>query len=191
MSDKRFLIQLKGASGSGKSTIVSQFINNHNLIPEDIYINNKKVVINKSNEFIVIGRYTTTCGGCDGQIPNIQFMLDLFEQLMNGKQRVIIFEWMFVSGLYSFSLKLNDICESAGFNYIPVCLKIRYETLLNRVLMRTKKDINIDYIDKKINDIYRTSNKLARNKIYSKFIKIDDVQFEKMDFLIDSLLEEL
>lgn len=93
-------IQICGTSGSGKTSVVRQYIADSVAVP--ILFNHKKkptVYEGRWGDIPVffLGSYETTCGGCD-TIPSVTIVAELMEYLDNAySDGVLLFEGLMIS----------------------------------------------------------------------------------------------
>lgn len=110
------IIQIRGTSGSGKSTIVRSILE---LFPKDkvkpvMRVGRKRPIAYRCKgnpDLAIIGHYETKCGGCDTiSIPGQSYPM-IFELIRRNAEegRNVLFEGLLISGDVKWSSKLNDL----------------------------------------------------------------------------------
>lgn len=113
------IIQIRGTSGSGKSTIVRNIMN---LFPQEsikpvMREDRKRPIAYRLKHFAgapdiaIIGHYETKCGGCDTISTPGQSYPIIFELIRRNalEGRNVLFEGLLISGDAKWSSALNDL----------------------------------------------------------------------------------
>lgn len=111
------IIQIRGTSGSGKSTIVREVMSKTVKYP--LYVPDRKQPLlyrcgspaNPSVNFSVIGHYETKCGGCDTiSIPGESYGIifgRVRSEALEGSN--VLFEGLLISGDINHTARLKDL----------------------------------------------------------------------------------
>lgn len=107
------LINIRGTSGSGKSTIVRSIMSEYTWV-ESIRIEGRKQPISylcsssleEDQDLMVVGHYETDCGGCD----TISKMDDIFDLIRRGHHQGnhVLFEGLLISADVNRVAALHD-----------------------------------------------------------------------------------
>lgn len=104
------LIQIRGTSGSGKSTVVRKFMETiTGWVPEYRPGRKKPILYRAPDGIVVLGHYESPCGGCD-TIGSAAAVAELVGQLLrNGmKPKTIVCEGLLLSEDTKWTLKLAE-----------------------------------------------------------------------------------
>lgn len=128
-------INLRGTSGSGKTTIVRSILDNGNWVK---WADGKKVLgyYNTEKRWAIIGSYENTCGGCD-TIRTQEDTEQRIEMFLNSGYNVL-FEGLLISTLSSrwekFAKRISD-----KSNMLFYYLDTPIEECLRRVKLRREQ----------------------------------------------------
>jgi hypothetical protein len=144
------IVNIRGTSGSGKTTIVLKLLKSfaHSQIWVDANGNEKLVPVNEADSpkpdgklwgyelpslrLRIVGRYETPCGGCDG-ISTQQEVEDRV-RLWHGKGYHVLFEGLLISHIYGRWAKLAQ--DVGRDNMMFAFLRTPLVTCLERVTAR-------------------------------------------------------
>lgn len=158
------IINLRGTNGSGKSTVIFQLLDGRTVEVVDLAHYKSKAGKDRhvegyhcaELELIVVGRYATACGGCDG-IPTQDLICEAVRKASTLAQNVL-FEGVIVSTLFS---RYSELAKELGnkrflFAYMDTPL----ETCLSRIQKRNGgKPIKEDLVASKVRAILSTREK--------------------------------
>lgn len=123
-------INIRGTSGSGKSTILFNLL--HSTKPTVVMSKNGKTIIgylDKKHKLFFVGKYATPAGGCDG-VKKVDFVFSrVFRALDQGYS--VVFEGLLLSGLVS---RFQDLQTKCALNLFVLTTPI--DTCLERVKER-------------------------------------------------------
>jgi predicted kinase len=165
------IIQLRGTSGSGKTTIVRTIMEGYqNSNPVCLEIAGK---VRKrpagylldngpgSKHLFVVGHYETACGGCD-TLPDYDTCIQLVRDAhANGHD--VLFEGLLISGETRRCAELHN----DGLPYTVVCLNTPLQECLDSVNTRRRakkpdaEDVNPKNTEAKFKIVQRAAEKLA------------------------------
>lgn len=155
------IVCIRGTSGSGKSFIAKQFIDNHNGKPIEGNLQGKakKTIVayrctdEKFGVLYVIGRYETSCGGCDGirEMDDVENLVRKYAQIGH-----VLFEGLIVTSVTKRWVKISKNIEKYGrFIWSPMTTDIK--DCIRNVKKRNKgKKFNIGNLTKKNDTHLRT-----------------------------------
>lgn len=129
------IINIRGTSGSGKSTIVKKVMNRFDRFDIDPIFNGDKIEAyvlrgEPYGDVYIIGRYETPCGGCDG-ISTQDEVCRLVKKY--SKMGHVIFEGLIVTSCYK---RYFDLLEGIGQPYLMLFLNTKVETCIESVKKR-------------------------------------------------------
>lgn len=139
------IIQVRGTSGSGKSTIVKNVMALYRNVRPVMRTGRKRPIAYrcgvKPEELTIIGHYETKCGGCDTISTPGQSYPIIFELIRRNATdgRNVLFEGLLISGDVKWSSKLNDL----DFRIIELTTSL--EECLDSVNTRRKLRLEEDY----------------------------------------------
>lgn len=183
------IIQIRGTNGSGKTTIVREFLRTHASTIISITVNGKRIECHKTGEIIVIGRYDkNACGGCDSEIHSVELFKNTIAKIIRVyKPEALIFEAVFYGKTFKFSNDINRFARAAGYDYIALCLIPTFEKCCERVYERNGgNEINIEAMLSTYNSCLRSNAKLRAAGVNVKLIDTTDIPFDKMAHLLEN-----
>lgn len=118
------IVDLRGTSGSGKSSIVKQFLTIH---PSEVVLNDSRRIMGyrvdlEGKPLYLVGRYTSPTGGCD-TIPDMDLVIErinFFAQMGN-----VLYEGLRTSGVMG---RLGANSKQYGDRYLFAFLDTPLET---------------------------------------------------------------
>lgn len=133
----KMLINVRGTSGSGKSTVVFELMKRYKTTPLDLDAkerpSNYQIDLPNGEKLFVIGRYSTQCGGCDGIGDNLEVMRRAEHYAKRGH---VLFEGLLLSSTYG---ALGAWSEQYKKRMVFAFLDTPLETCLERVNARRRK----------------------------------------------------
>lgn len=142
------IVNLRGTSGAGKSTVVHWLLKNFATEDPSPHIveyfgarHNRPLVYRISPRFagtplFIIGPYTSPCGGCDAITDYKNILPGLLERY--SKQGDILFEGLLISGGYGSVGRRLGALRDKGHRVIFALLDTPLETCLERVNARRR-----------------------------------------------------
>lgn len=144
------IIQIRGTSGSGKTTAMRKVMEGYGGTWFKNYIPGRKRPISYTHEnglATVLGSYEATCGGCDG-IGSARAVYDVLTDSLHSRYPILLCEGLLLSEDTKWSLQLPDL--RVLFLTTPI------STCLSQIESRRKKAGN----EKPLNPA-NTSNRVA------------------------------
>jgi hypothetical protein len=139
------LLNPRGTNGSGKTTVATSLVNpkeSERLVlfktrtkagrPKDV------IGYRSAENVILVGRYDTACGGCDG-ISTQDEIVRAIDAAYALSPRAIVYEGLLISGLYGRYLELARRYESGGRPHVMAFLDTPLEVCIERTRARTQK----------------------------------------------------
>lgn len=132
------VLNLRGTSGSGKSTVVYDLMKKFKVKELSPKVAVRKqpcaysIMIPRCPDLFVIGPYRTACGGCDG-LPNTAMVMELVD-LYAGEGNVL-FEGLLMSGYYG---AVGEWSEKYKNDFIFAFLNTPLDTCIERVQARRR-----------------------------------------------------
>jgi uridine kinase len=98
------IIQIRGTSGSGKTTVMRKVMEGFSWTPQ--YADNRrKPLYYTCGEMAVLGHYDATCGGCD----NVGSARQVFDVLKAIEQPIILCEGLLLSEDVKWATQMEDL----------------------------------------------------------------------------------
>lgn len=161
--------------GSGKTSIIRQFIERRNFEVEFIEVFGKlyPYSIDKKRNIVATGRYDrAVCGGIDGIIKNKDLMKEYLIKIIKQHQpSLVLFEAVMYGITFQFSNDLNNIVKKFGYDYIAIAPIAPIDVLLDRISIRNSgKPFNIEFVEKQYTRYLTSTKKLLNNGVKVKII---------------------
>lgn len=160
----RTIVKLHGTSGAGKSFVAHQllkaFPENRMSLTFDGKEEAQVIYCGLSTPLYILGKYNTTCGGCDALHASVQIEL-LHKYAALGH---VLYEGLLASEYYG---KLGEASEKYGANHIFAFLDTPIETCIERIMRRRRaagntKPLNEDNTRGRVRKIAMLQAKLSR-----------------------------
>ena len=156
------LINVRGTSGSGKSTVVFELFKKYPVRELDLdakgRASNYEVTLPGNKKLYVIGRYSTQCGGCDGIGSNLEVMRRAEHYAKKGH---VLLEGLLLSSSYG---ALGMWSERYKNRFIFAFLDTPIDVCLKRVNARRRKRGVMEPVNpKNTTDKWRNCQACARN----------------------------
>lgn len=178
--------------GSGKTSVVREFIARGNFEVEFIEVFGKKLpyTIDKSRNIIITGRYDIRiCGGVDGIIKNKHVCTEYLMKLIRLNANVIVFEGVMYGMTFKFSNDLNNLCKLFKYNYIAIDLFAPFDVVINRILGRNGgKPIKVEAVEKQYTRGHKATQKLISAGVNAKFVDTEKYQPQEMHKILEDVL---
>jgi len=171
------IINLRGTSGSGKSTIVHQLLKKYPFEPIPAVMKSTlfgsepvgKPLGYQYGKVRVVGGYTTVCGGCDGIATQ-----DEVEQRVRswyGEGCHVLFEGLLISHIYSRWCGVAKDCQPFLFLFLDTSLEVCLERVLKRRAERgNDKPLNKKNTVQKWNDARRVFQKAVEDGLSAEWV---------------------
>jgi ABC-type dipeptide/oligopeptide/nickel transport system ATPase component len=156
------ILNIRGTSGSGKSTVVRQLMDHFDVESEIARPSTQRVwAYLLRNGMYVLGRYETTCGGADtvGSFGKIRTQLNIL-----ARRGDVVVEGLLWSHVFKSS---DEFARSTPHHVIFALLNTPADLCVRRVLARrrtvgNKRPFNPQNTSDKHRDIVRTQERLLR-----------------------------
>lgn len=133
---RHMIIQIRGTSGSGKTTVMREIMKRFSDWESEYVVGRRKPETYKHRNIYVCGHYESTCGGCDN-IGSARAVYDLYMRLLDNwkgdKPPIIISEGLLLSEDTKWTSKLIDLDPRICF------LTTSIDECVNRVKNRRKE----------------------------------------------------
>lgn len=143
------IVNVRGTNGSGKTTVVQELVpaadRQRFVICEHRYTDKKgrdkvkELIGYRVGATILVGRYDTACGGCDG-MPSVYAAYQAVEAAaaLPGA-RFVLFEGLMLSGIYQSVVDTQNRLKAAGHEFVWAFMPVPIEECVRRVIARTAK----------------------------------------------------
>lgn len=188
MRTTKKLIQIRGANATGKTTIVRQFIQRHNLSMSYIEIGGVTTPLNVSDDgsIVVLGRYDKSTGGCDLFKNKAHVVATIKYSVKRYAPKVIIFEGFIYGKTFSFAFQLNQLCKLLGYEFKAIVLRRRFERTLELITERNGgKPFSIENLKHTVRDVSESAKKLKAAGIKTKVVDADLLPFNDMYTILE------
>lgn len=174
------VIQIRGTSGSGKTTAMKQIMSNY-VLAEKFVSGRKKPLyyFNISRSLFILGHYESACGGCDniGSAAKVYDLITTISKGMTAKEPVVVCEGLLLSEDVKWTLKLRE----DGFVVHPIFLTTSPEECVKRVIERRKqagndKPFNTDNTLNRVKVIERAYEKLSAQGFHLRKCRTEQAQ---------------
>lgn len=176
------IIQIRGTSGSGKTTVVKQVMNY--LGGWDYYYiaGRKKPLYYYHRDVTILGHYESPCGGCD-TIGSARAIYNLIQCLPDTRSKIVLCEGLLLSEDVKWSLQLPDL--RAVFLTTPL------ETCLAQIQSRRQsrgnaKPLNPANTTNRVKVIERARTRLAANGVPYRCCTVDQATAHIIRWIGDS-----
>lgn len=193
---KKF-IQIRGATGSGKTTIVRQYLQKtggFTLCKINIQGKEYPYHYNKQKKILITGEYgRRNCDGCDGIITNKEVMIAYLTRLLDAVQpEVVVFEAVMYGLTVKFASELSDLLITRGYCYKGISLVPPMEFCLSNILTRNGgKKINVKNLVGKCEAAKKSAEKLQEMGFTIDFVDSSKIRMNQMNMLIEKELIDL
>lgn len=190
---KKF-IHIRGATGSGKTTTVRQYLQRTGgFTLHKIRVGGKEYPYhyNKAKKILITGMYgRRVCDGCDGIIVNKDIMKAYLTAIIDAVQPdVVIFEAVMYGITAKFTLELNELLSARGYKYKGLALVPPMEFCLGNILTRNGgKQINIKSLQNKVERGRRSAEMLIEAGLDIEFIDTSKYRMSEMNMIIEKEL---
>ena len=185
------IIQVRGPNGSGKTTIIRNFIQKHGFEPVSVFVNGSEVECSRVGDAIIIGRYDRNeCGGCDAAVNSAEQLKNAIAKIARTlKPRYLIFEGFIYGVSFNFTYQIFLYSKKIGADFVAICLEPPFEIALARIYSRNGgKEINIDSRERNYKVAMRSNLKLASANVNVVRIDTSEIEPEKMASIIEGEL---
>lgn len=181
--------------GSGKTTIVRQFIQTHNFKVDFIEVYGKKYpyTIDEKLNIVISGRYDRAiCGGIDGIIRNKELMKEYIFKLIKTKMpSIFIFEAVMYGTTFKFSHDLSIMSGIHGYDFVAVAPIAAFDVNLKRIEERNcGKPIKVDSFLKQYNRYIVSTKELSEKGVKVKFVDTENYAKENMKKILEETIYE-
>lgn len=190
---KRYIVNVRGINASGKSTAVRAYCQEHNMSPRELIYRGEKYRFMTNGKECALGWYKpySNSEGLDSLRQDKEDFKNFFEFFLDEEQpRIVVYEKQIWSTTYKLTREISEIAGNHGYEFLAVCMRIKYETALNRLFLRNGgKMTNLDAFDKRFYATQRSRLNLMRGGITVIDADIEKITKEKMGGLIERALE--
>ena len=171
------IINIRGTNGSGKTTVATAVVppaaSERFLLHEFDHtskktgrVSKKQVIGYRSAEgVILVGRYDTACGGCDGIATIAATVESVKRAAALPGAKAVIYEGLLTSGLYQSFVDLALHFREAGRDHVFAYLDTDLEECIRRTRIRTQKtaDWNDGNVRSKHSAVLRTRERALQD----------------------------
>lgn len=187
------IIQIRGTNGSGKTTVIREYLNRHENDVTSVKVGARKIELHKTENAIVIGRYDrNACGGCDAIIKSGSELKETIAKIArNLRPDVLIFEGVMYGKTYSFTAEIYAFAKAIKAGFVAICLEPPFETTLERIYERNGgKDVNVDGLIKNWRNSTMSNAKLRAMNVPTKTYDTSEMTPEEMGDILEREIAE-
>lgn len=175
------IIQLRGTSGSGKSTVVRSVMMRYGAARQKVMREGRKqpiayVLPNKTpggRSLLIVGHYETACGGCD-TLPSYDASIEIVRK---GHEHGfdVLFEGLLISGEVARCAKLHE----DGLPYVSLGLETPLDVCVDSINQRRrakdpdKPDVNPRNTEAKFKTVQGAMRKLSERGVRTEWVTRD------------------
>jgi len=190
MQTLKCVVQIRGASGSGKSTYIRWLIEKLHLSYNQIVISGKKIQLYTSEDYrtIVLGDYSGAhnTAGMDCFSGNKTDVINIILSVIKRYHpELLYFEKMILGVTFTFGYQLATYLACIGYKYLAVLFLREYDTCFSAILCRNDgKNINEDNLYSNYVNAIKSFNKLKDAGVRSLCIFPDTTKNDNINELI-------
>lgn len=151
---KKFLINIRGVTSAGKTTMVRQFCEQRGFAVEMVETPFGKLPVSvlSGGGVVVLGDYSANgnCLGVDRYENGNKDIIDAIIETNNAYHpNIIIYEHMLSSAVSKGTCEIAEIARLCGFEYLGVQLSLSEEERFRRLISRSGKNASYKQFNKK------------------------------------------
>lgn len=185
------IIQIRGNNGTGKTTIVREFIKKNEYEIVSVLVGRRKIECHKMGGIVVIGRYDkNVCGGCDASIKTGDELKETIAKIVKQfRPDVLIFEGVMYGKSVGFTNDIFKYSRAIGAEFLAICLEPSFEKSLERIYKRNGgKEINLKSLESGWKGSLRSNEKLRAIGVPTKTFDTGSMSIEEMGKIIEMVL---
>lgn len=187
------IIQIRGNNGTGKTTIVREFLNKHGSDIVSVRVGKRLIECHKVGNIIVIGRYDkNVCGGCDAAIRTAEELKDTIAKLIRTfKPEALIFEGVMYGKSFNLTWEFYNFAKAVRAEFLAICLEPDFETSLARIYKRNGgKEVNVNGLASGWRGSLKSNAKLRARGVPTKTYDTAKMTIEDMGRVLEEVLNE-
>lgn len=192
----KHLINIRGASASGKTTAVKQFCRRAGMRIEtvDAPFGKLPLSILSGGKIVVLGDYEreANCLGADRFKNGMRDIIDSVMEISNRfAPKVILYEHLISSLATRGTKQVAQVAEALGYDFWAVTLLLSEEKRLANLHARSGDDCGLNTFDKNnVEKVRRMSENLAKNGLNVIPINVDGIRKENMWRIVDYAIRQ-
>lgn len=171
------ILQIRGTSGSGKTTAMREIIGGLDLVPI-IEEGRRKPIGYYSGSVCILGHYESTCGGCDnvGSARSVFDLIQRVQSLSPNNVDLVLCEGLLLSQDVKWTTELKEI----GHDVRVLFLNTDTDKCIEQVKQRrldagNDKPLNTHNTIKRVKLIERARTRLRQNGVYCRVLSFKQV----------------
>ena len=189
---RSYIINLRGANGSGKTTCVRGYLSKHKISEEDLKLKNGFICkVNVCDNSIVLGEFKgNKIEGID--IYNKKTQIDIVSEAMKKYYpKTLIFESCLLSTSGKTSLDIINKARTMGYEWVSVYLYMRWSERYKRLCGRANREIKTNEVLKILASVERSMETLKKNGVLCKCIDVTETPIEEMYLIVENVINKL
>lgn len=185
------IIQIRGNNGTGKTTIVREYINKHKYEIVSVRVGKRNIECHAFDNTVVIGRYDkNVCGGCDAAIKTADELKETISIICKQlKPETLIFEGVMYGKSVGFTWDVYRFAKAKKADFLAICLEPPFDTTLERIYGRNGgKDINVKSLESGWKGSIRSNAKLRAMKVPIITYDTSKMSIEEMGKVIEDAI---
>ena len=186
------IIQIRGNNGTGKTTIVREFINKNESEIISVHVGKRDIECHKIGNIIIIGRYDKgMCGGCDAAIRTADELKETIAKICKTlKPEVLVFEGVMYGKSVSFTQEIYIYSRAVRAEFLAICLEPPFDTTLERIYGRNGgNDVNVKALESGWRGSIRSNAKLRAMKVPMVTYNTGQMTLEEMGGVLEDAIK--
>lgn len=187
------IIQICGTNGTGKTTLVKNFLKKGAFHKMKGNIPGKEFVWWYNGSVAVIGNYkSTSCCGIDGGKFTGETLLNAVKSIGTiYRPEIVLFEDVLIGSSYAFKARVFEYARETGSEYAVLALTAPFEVLTNRIIERSgNTDRHFDNIRSKGRQIIASTKRIRDDGAEAVFCDTSKAPPESVLKLLERLCYE-
>lgn len=185
------IIQIRGNNGTGKTTIVREFIKKHSDEIIKIPVGRREIECHKIGNIIIIGRYDKNiCGGCDAAIQTGDELKNTIAKIVRlYHPDTLVFEGVMYGKSVDFTYQIYRYALKIKAEFLAICLEPDFDTTLERIYDRNGgKEVNVTSLESGWKGSIRSNRKLEAMKVPIKTFDTGKMTIEEMGRILEEAI---
>lgn len=189
------LINIRGASGSGKTTAVKQFCERRGFRVEQVQtpFATFPVSLIDAGKIIVLGDYSANgnCLGVDRYKNGKSDIMDcLMEVAIRYSPAIILYEHMLGSNTCAGTKEIAEVASAFGYSYYGIFLKLSDEKRLQNLYTRAGKNPGLKQFGNRAKRTERAAEMLNEAGLQCAIVNVEGIARDDMWRIVDDAVRE-
>lgn len=195
MAQRKVLINIRGASASGKTTCVKQFCERRGFRVEKIEapFSALPVSVLSGGKIVVLGDYSANgnCLGVDRYENGKRDIIDcIMEVAITHNPEIIIYEHMLGSNTCNGTKEISDVASAFGYEYYGIYFSLSDEKRLKNLYARSGKQAGTKKFDLAKKRTERSAEMLNELGLRVVTCNVENIKKEEMWEILENAINE-